>query len=139
MNRHWHVIALVLFVSCSLYDIVVWGSLPLIPEVGESIVESANREAPVAATYILLGRQLDAALPALQAFGEARLAAAFSEGFPRIRVDSTVAMDLIFNTTWNAEHRWLKTMYWLPPLLLIVTAVLWWRRPRKITTLGRRR
>lgn len=139
MKSRLHVIALVLFVLSLLYDVIVWGALPQIPDIGDDIVDSANREAPLAATYVLLGRPIDAAVPALQAFGEERLTDAFSEGFERIRVDSTVAMDLIFNTTWNAEHRWLKTVYWFPPLLLIVTFILWWRRPRKVATLGRRR
>jgi hypothetical protein len=139
MKRHLHSIALVLFVLTLLYDVVVWGALPLIPEVGDDITDSANREAPLAATYILLGGSLDAAMPSLQAFGERRLTAAFSEGFPRIREDSTVAMDLIFNTTWNAEHRWLKMMYWCPPLLLLLSAIFWWRRPRKLSSFSSRR
>jgi hypothetical protein len=113
--------------------------LPAIPDVGPDIVASANREAPLAATYILLGTPLDTALPPLQAFGVDRLTAAFSEGFPRIQADSTVAIDLIFNTTWNLQHRWLKFAYWLPPLLLLLTALLWWRRPRKVSTFSRRR
>ena len=139
MKRHLHVIALVVFVLSLLYDLVVWGALPRVPEVGEDIVASANREAPLAATYILLGNPIDAALAPLQTFGEARLTAALSEGFPRIKADSTVAIDLIFNTTWNAAHRWLKTVYWMPPLCLVLTAILWWRRPRKVTTFRRRR
>jgi len=133
------VAALVLFALSLLYDLVVWGALPLVPEVGEDIVASANREAPLAATYILLGSPLDSAFPSLQAFGEAHLTAALSEGFPRIKADSTVAIDLIFNTTWNAQHGWLKTVYWMPPLMLVLAAISWWRRPRKIATFGRRR
>jgi hypothetical protein len=139
MKRHLHVIVLVLFALSLLYDIVVWGALPLVPEVGEDIVASANREAPLAATYILLGSPIDSAFAPLQAFGEVRLTAALSEGFPRIKADSTVAIDLIFNTTWNAGHNWLKTVYWMPPMLLLLGAILWWRRPRKVTTFGRRR
>ena len=75
-------------------------------------------------------------MPALQAFGERRLVAALSDGFERIDADSTVAMDLIFNNTWNAQHRWLKTMFWLSPLLLVLTVILWLRRPRKVHALG---
>jgi hypothetical protein len=139
MKRRPHVIVFVLFVLFLLYDIVVWGALPLVPDVGESIVDSANREAPLAATYILLGRSLDGAIPALQAFGESQVVAAFGEGFARIREDSTVAMDLIFSSTWNFEHRWMKTVYWFPPLLLVVGLVFWWRRPRQISTIRGRR
>jgi hypothetical protein len=138
MKRRLYLVALILFVASLLYDLVVWGALPLLPEVGTSIVDSANREAPLAATYVALGRHIDAAVPALQAFGEQRLIDAVGEGFERIRGDSTVAIDLIFNTTWNVQHRWLKTVYWAAPFLLLLTVVLWTRRPKQVRTLGRR-
>jgi hypothetical protein len=138
MKHRLYLIALGLFVVSLLYDLVVWGALPLLPEVGESIVNSASREALLASTYIALGRHIDAAIPALQAFGQQRLVDAIGEGFERIRGDSTVAMDLIFNTTWNARHRWLKTAYWATPFFLLLAAVLWSRRPKQVRTLGRR-
>jgi hypothetical protein len=138
MKQRLYVIALVLLVASLLYDFVVWGSIPLLPDVGTSIVESARREAPIAATYIALGSHIDAAVPALQAFGQQSLTAAIGEGFERIRGDSTVAIDLIFNTTWNAQHRWLKTMYWAPLFFLLLTLVFWARRPKQVRTLGRR-
>lgn len=138
MKRRLHLIALILFVVCFLYDLVVWGSLPLLPDVGVAIVQSADREAPLAATYIGLGGFLDAAIPALQDYGERTMRAAIGEGFERIRGDSTVAIDLIFNTTWNVQHRWLKTMYWAAPFFFLLTAVLWTRRPKQVRALGRR-
>ncbi|HEY0231140.1 MAG TPA: hypothetical protein VGC55_07805 [Dokdonella sp.] len=138
MKRRLYLIALFLFIICLFYDIVVWGALPVLPEVGAAINESAQREAPLASTYIALGSRVDAALPSLQAFGAARLASAFGDGFARIAEDPAVAMDLIFNTTWNSQHRWLKTMYWAPPLLLLVTLLLWSRRPKQVHAIGRR-
>lgn len=137
MKRRLHLIATILFIVTLAYDAIVWGALPALPDVGESIAESARREAPLAATYIALGSGIDAAMPLLQSFGAHRLEGAFGEGFERIRADSTVAMDLIFNTTWNAAHRWLKTMYWAPPFLLLLALVLWTRRPRQVSVLRR--
>lgn len=138
MKRRLHLISLIVFCLCFLYNLVVWGSLPLLPDIGPAIVQSANREAPLAATYIGLGRFLDAAVPALQAFGEGSMTAAIGDGFERIRGDSTVAIDLIFNTTWNVRHRWLKTVYWAAPFFLLLTGVLWTRRPRQVKAFGRR-
>ncbi|MEO7324792.1 MAG: hypothetical protein ABIW82_08185 [Dokdonella sp.] len=138
MKRRLYMIALALFVVSLLYDLVVWGSLPLLPGVGASIADSAGREAPIATTYIALGHYVDATIPALQAFGQQQMIAAVGEGFERIRGDSTVAMDLIFNTTWNTQHRWLKTMYWAPLFFLVLTLIFWVRRPRQVRTLGRR-
>lgn len=137
MKSRLHLIALVLFLVTLAYDAVVWGALPALPDVGASIAESAQREAPLAATYVALGRSLDAAVPLLQSFGARRLEEALGEGFERIRTDSTVAMDLIFNTTWNAAHRWLKTMYWAAPALLLLTLLTWVRRPRQVRVMRR--
>jgi hypothetical protein len=46
-------------------------------------------------------------------------------------------MDLIFDTTWNAAHRWIKAMYWAAPILLVVFLILWSRRPRPIHMIRR--
>ena len=139
MKRRLYLPALLLFVATLLYDIVVWGALPALPEVGASITASAAREAPLASTYIFLGRRVDQSVPALQAFGARRLTDAFGDGFERIRADSTVAMDLIFNTTWNRQHRWLKTTYWAAPVFLLLALVFWSLRPRQVRVFGRRR
>jgi hypothetical protein len=138
MKNRWHIVVLVLFVVCFLYDVIVWGSVDLLPVVGSGIADSAAREAPLAATYIAIGRRLDAAMPSLGAFGRDRLTEAFGDGFERIRADPTVAMDLMFGTTWNAAHSALKLAYWAAPLLLVVAIVLLARRPKAIRTVGRR-
>ena len=138
MRPRLYVIGLVLFVVAFVYDIVVWGALPAVPDVGADMAQSAHREAPLASAYMLLGSRLDAAIVPLQSFGVARLTEAFGEGFDRIRDDPGVAMDLIFNTNWNFTHRWLKTLYWAPPLLLVLTVLLYLMRPKQVRTLGRR-
>ena len=138
MKRRLHQIALALFVLSLLYNLVVWGALPRVPDAGRQIADSAYREAPLAATYIGLGSLIDGVVPALQAFGERRVTEAFGEGFERIHNDETVAMDLILHGAWNAQHRWIKTMYWMPPLLLVLTVILWLRRPRAVRALSRR-
>lgn len=137
MKSQLHVIALVLFAICFLYDIVVWGGVPALPHVGAGIADSAHREAPLAATYIAIGTPLDEAMPSLGDYATARLTEAFSEGFDRIRNDPTAAMDLIFSSTWNPTHRWIKAMYWGAPIMLLVTAVLWFRRPKPVHALRR--
>lgn len=131
--------ALLLFLATLVYDLIVWGAVPALDDVGASIADSARREAPLAATYIALGAPLDAAIAPLQSFGRQRLEAAWSESFERIREDKTVAIDLIFGATWNNQHRWIKTMYWAPPLLLLLTLVLWLRRSKQVHMLTPRR
>jgi hypothetical protein len=138
MKARLHLFALLLFFMASIYDLIVWGAVPALDEVGASIAGSARREAPLAATYIALGTPIDEAVPLLQGFGRERLTTALSESFDRIREDKTVAMDLIFGPAWNHQHRWIKAMYWAPPCLLLLTCVLWLRRPRPVRTLARR-
>lgn len=137
MKRRLHLIALVLFVLTLGYDLVVWGALPRFPGIGAQIAASARHEAVLATTYMALGGPLDAAVPALQGFGERRLSAAFAEGLAES--DAEAAMDVIFNSTWNAQHRWLKLMYWAPPLLLVLTLLLWSRKPRQVRVFSGRR
>ena len=138
MRPRLHGVGFLLFVVTLVYDVVVWGALPAVPDIGPGLAESAHREALLASSYMLLGTHLDAAVPPLQAFGVERLTDAFGEGFDRIREDPAVAMDLLFGNTWNFSHRWIKTMYWAPPLLLVLSAVLWLLRPKQVRTLGRR-
>ena len=73
MKTRLHVIAMVLFALCFLYDLVVWGSVRSLPEVGPGIADSARREAPLATAYITLGEALDSAVPFFQDYGAERL------------------------------------------------------------------
>jgi hypothetical protein len=132
MKSQLHVIAMVLFAICFLYDIVVWGGVTSLPGIGAGIAESAHREAPIATTYIAIGTPLDEAMPALGDYATARLTDALAEGFDRIKDDPTVAMDVIFSSTWNATHRLIKLMYWGAPIMLLLTAILYVRRPKAV-------
>ncbi len=73
MKNQLHVIAIVLFAICFLYDIVVWGGVPTLPGVGTFIADSAHRETPLATTYIAIGTPLDAAMPSLGDYANLRL------------------------------------------------------------------
>jgi hypothetical protein len=129
--------ALVLFVFCLFYDLVVWGSVRLLPEVGSAIADSALREAPLATTYIAIGGVLDGLVPTLGSFGASVLETAWGDGFARIRENPGVAMDLVFRNRWNVAHGWLTMMYWAAPILLVLTLVLWLRKPKAVQTLRR--
>jgi hypothetical protein len=136
MARRLPIYVYVVLVLALLFDLAVWGAAPQLPEAGTGIVASANREAPLAATYIALGRQLDALVPPLGTFGHAYLQDALSEGIARIAESPEIAMDLIFSESWNRAHRWLRIGYWLPPTLLALSLLLWWQRSRKVRLIG---
>jgi hypothetical protein len=137
MKVRLYLLALVVFVLCLLYDLVVWGGVRRLPDVGSAIADSARREAPLATTYIAIGSVLDGWVPPLGSFGASILETAWGEGFARIRENPGVAMDLLFHNRWNVAHGWLKTMYWAAPVMLVVTLLLWLRKPKTVRTLRR--
>jgi hypothetical protein len=137
MKVRLYLFALVLFVFSMLYDLVVWGSVRLLPDIGPAIAESAHREAPLAMTYIAIGSVIDGWVPALGSFGVSVLETAWGDGLARMHEDPGVAMDLIFHNRWNVSHGWLKTMYWAAPVLLVLTLILWLRKPKAVRALRR--
>lgn len=133
MRKHLHLIALVLFVLVLLFDLVVWGAVPLLPDVGVHIERSADKEALLASTYIAIGSRLDAALPAIGSFGSTLMTSAIEPAFARIVEDPNVAMDVILTSSFNRTHSWLKTLYWATPVLFVLSVLLWARKPKKIS------
>lgn len=137
MRSRVHVLSLVLFAASLLYNAVVWGGAHFLGDIGASLVESAQREAPLAATYIAIGGVIDGVLPALGEFGGSRLTDALGPGFEQLRADPATGMAIVFGTTWNVSHTWLKTMYWSTPVFLLLACVSWVRRPKQVKTLRR--
>jgi len=137
MRSRVHVLSLVLFAASLLYNTVVWGGTHYLAEIGAAIIESAQRESPLAATYIAIGGVIDRAMPSLGEFGASRLTDALSPGFELVRADPATGMAIVFDSSWNASHTWLKTMYWSTPVFLVLALVSWARRPKQVRTLRR--
>jgi hypothetical protein len=137
MRSRVHGLSLVLFAASLLYNAVVWGGVRYLGEIGNGIAEAAQRESPLAATYIAIGGVIDRAIPALGEFGASRLTDALGPGFEQVRADPATGMAIVFGTTWNASHSWLKTMYWSTPVFLLLAVISWARRPKQVTTLRR--
>ncbi len=133
MKRRLHLIALVLFLLALLFDLAVWGAAPGLPDVGAAIARSARSEAVLASAYIAIGAPLAQWLPAFGDFGAGVLTTAINPAFERIAEDPNVAMDLILNASYNRTHGWLKLMYWAAPVLLLLSIVLWVRKPKQVS------
>lgn len=133
MKRRLHLIALVLFFLALLFDLAIWGAAPGLPEVGAAIVRSARSEALLASGYIAIGTPLAEWWPAFGNFGAGVMTTAVSPAFERIAEDPNVAMDLILNASYNRTHGWLKLMYWAAPVLLLLSLVLWVRKPKQVS------
>lgn len=139
MRRHLHWWISLLFLLVLAYNFIVWGAAVHLPEVGAHLQGSAQREAPLTYFYMRVGSVLDTAVPVLDDWGGRHAEAALSEGFPRIKQDPMVSMDLVFSQTWNAQHALLKVSHWAAPALAVVALVFWLRRPKKVRMLGSRR
>ncbi len=137
MRSRVHVLSLVLFAASLLYNAVVWGGTHYLAEVGTAMIDSARRESPLAATYIAIGSVIDRAMPSLGEFGASRLTDALAPGFEQVRADPATGMAIVFGSTWNVSHTWLKTMYWSTPVFLLLAVVSWVRRPRQVRVLRR--
>lgn len=139
MRSHLHWWIVLLFLLVLGYDFVVWGAAARLPDVGVHLLGSAKREGPLTYFYMSVGSAIDAAVPALDAWGQRHAEAALAEGFPRIKDDPAVSMDLVFSQTWNAHHATLKLCHWAAPALALLALVLWIRRPKKVQMMGSRR
>jgi hypothetical protein len=138
MKKHAHWWVTLLFVLALAYDLAFWGAAARQPEIGTKLQDSAQRQALLAHMYMAAGSALDAAVPALDEWGSRHVQTAFSEGFQRIKDEPLVSMDLIFSNTWNSTHSTVKVMYWAAPVLGVLALILWSRRPKKISLMGRR-
>jgi len=78
-------------------------------------------------------------VPMLDDWGGQHAQTALGEGFARIKDDPTVAMDLIFSQTWNAQSAMLRLCHWAAPALAALALVFWMRRPKKVLLMGSRR
>lgn len=139
MRRHLHAWIGLLFFLVLAYDFVVWGGAARLPEVGTHLQDSARREGPLAYFYMQVGSAIDGAVPALDSWGQRRAEVALAEGFPRIKDDPAVSMDLVFSQTWNIHHATLKFCHWAAPVLAVLALVFWMRRPKKVRLMGSRR
>lgn len=132
MRRHLHTIALVLLIGVLFLDLVFWGAVPDLPEVGPKITQSAHSEAILASTYIYAGGFVDAAVSSLASFGASVMTDALGPGFAQIIEQPILAMDTVLSPTFNRTHRWVKTLYWAPPILFVIYIVLWLVRPKNL-------
>jgi len=135
-----HIIVGILLLLALLFDLVVWGGVKTIPEVGPKIRQIAQTQAPLVLTYMVIGEQLDAVVPALGRFGADYASQAFGDVVQRIKDDPNVAVIALFDSNTNSQQATVKAMFWAVPVLLVLFLIFWWRRPRQVTSMsGRRR
>lgn len=113
------------------YNMLVHSALADHEELGAAIRESARLHAPVTALYILGGDQLRK-LPALRAIAS-KPAAEIAEGIASaVRSYPPGAMDALFGAAQTSAQGRLKWTHNGAYLMLLVFALLYWRRPQSV-------
>lgn len=138
MRKHLHYFALALLLVAFLWDLLLWGAVPDLPQVGSLIEHSAANEALLASIYLALGHPLDSAIPAFGSLGASMMTSGLEEGFARIVEAPNLAMDVILNASFNRTHAWIKMLYWAPPILLVAFLILWVIRPKTVNLVRKR-
>jgi hypothetical protein len=122
-----HSWALLILVLALVVDLLAFGGLARVPEIGPICRESASREAPIAWTYMTVGSAA-ATLPGVDAVAEALALNAFGGAFDTIRAQPGAAMDLIETPNYGYVHSLVKACWWGAPVLLLLWIVLFLRR-----------
>ena len=138
MRKHLHTIALILLVLALLVDLVIWGAVPDLPEVGSHLVKSANAEAILASTYMVIGVPLDAAIASFHGMGTSLMTAAMEPLQAQIIEQPALAMDLTFSAPANRSLGWVRTFYWAPPVLLLLFLIFWATKPKVVSLIRKR-
>ena len=134
---HW--VAGLFWFLCLLFDLTVWGAVKDLADVGPKIRATAQNQAPLALTYMVVGEQLDRLVPGLGSFGKDYAEQAFADVLPRIKDDPNIAIVALLDRTTNRQHFTVRMAYWGMPVLLALFVLLWWRRPRQVRMMGSRR
>ncbi|MGB0135213.1 hypothetical protein [Dokdonella sp.] len=138
MRKHLHKIALFLLLLALLLDLAIWGAVPDLPEIGGHMVRSAHAEAMLASTYIALGGPLDALVGSLHGFGTHLMTTATAPLVEQIVEQPNLAMDLTLAGAGNGSLEWIRTLYWAPPILLVVFLILWATKPKVVNLIRKR-
>lgn len=138
MRKYLHTIALILLVLALFVDLVIWGAVPDLPEIGAHMVRSANTEAVLASAYIALGGPLDAAVDALHSIGTSVMTSATEPLLVQIVEQPNLAMDLTLSGQGNRALGWIQTLYWAPLVLLVAFLILWATRPKTVSLIRKR-
>lgn len=133
-------IALGLFAATLVHNCWYWGGARHLKEIGPIIQSVSEHEAPLVQTYAVIG-DLVLGWTGMRANAVASAEAAFGPARARILEAPQLTMESLFNEKFSPALSRLTATHLLCPLALLLWAVGWWLRPRKIQTIktGQRR
>lgn len=139
MRKNLHLLLTALLLLVLFWQSLFWGGATALPDVGPIVRRSAMREAPLVATFIVLGEGVGKLVPWLRDLGQGWADKALAPAKERLLADPDVAMDFIFNQSMNATQRTATRGVYAVPLLLVLAVIAYLRRPRQVRMMGSRR
>jgi hypothetical protein len=132
MRLPLHAAAALALVASVVLNSAFWGGVASSPTLGPVVVEPLRLQAPLAYTWLILGEAAGSALGMQESLG--RFAEGQLQDPARIAEQRSLAVDRAL----EARSGWLKLLHPLPLILLPLSLLLWWRRPRGLKTFGGR-
>lgn len=132
MKSKLHLIAGVLFVLALLYNFYLWGGLARTSTLGPLMVETTQRELALAGVYLPVGMWL------VDTAGVTNSAAAFANArFGALEKSVLANPAAAMDTLLSGMPVGVRSAYYGAPILLLVFAFMWWRRPRGVHVIRR--
>lgn len=139
MRKYAHLVLIALFLLVVFWQSLFWGGAAALPDLGPIVRRSAMREAPLVATFVFVGEGVGKLAPPLRELGQGWADRALAPAKERLLADPDVAMDFIFNQSFNATQRTATRGVYAAPLLLVLAVIAYLRRPRQVRMMGGRR
>ncbi len=134
MRPRKYTVLFALFVVCLGFDAWVYASLAREPVVGDALDDAARANAPLLHTYIVIGRPLVGAVGSDA--GQHAANAAYHDAYPAMRALPEAADSLLFSHSLGPLRRIFLTLYWAPPVLLVLGLLAWIFRSRNAHLMG---
>jgi hypothetical protein len=134
MRGKWHYVAAALFFSALIYDFFLWGGLARMPTLSRVMTDATSRELAWGGIYLPVGAKM-VDLTGLKSAAAAHASGVFGPIESRLLAQPDVAMETITKDMPFGA----KLPYYGAPLLLPVFVLMWWRRPRGVHMIGRRK
>ena len=125
------IIAILVLVSTLLFNMFTYSALAAHPGVGKGFRDAIKDDSPVVALYILAGDVLRS-LPGLDSIGEQTAIDAASPIEERLKAVPAASGAIFFGESHSLAQSSMQRGSQAMPFLIMIAALLWWRRPRPV-------
>jgi hypothetical protein len=124
-------IVLCLCFGTLLFNVFTFAALSAHPVVGKAFRQAVIEDSPVVASYVVTG-EFARQIPGLDALGDGTAAAAAAPLADKITAFPAGAAAVFFGDPLSSAQGRMLWARRLQPYLVLVAAIMWWRRPRPV-------